>query len=289
MRVLRDGGKSYLGALRKFDRYLCQRGWVLSTAQSVDHAVFYYVKDLRRAQAEILLSALFRAYPALRGCLGASSAIVADMSVTQPTHHHPPMPWGMALMLAETIRFLGYPRRALALLLQWRCGLRPGEVLQFRGGDISFDRCGVSVLRLGLRRGTKTRRRAAMRALAGYWRTRTLMHLVVATTLLDDTLSDWSEVQQKITSAIRSACLWLNLQPRWTAHCPRAGWCTAHFTYGTPFVGMRELGRWASAVPLRSYLDVIATTNILGGADVSPWTGVMNDLDARFASNWSSQ
>ena len=286
MRVLRDGGKSYLGALRKFDRYLCQRGWVLSTAQSVDHAVFYYVKDLRRAQAEILLSALFRAYPALRGCLGASSAIVADMSVTQPTHHHPPMPWGMALMLAETIRFLGYPRRALALLLQWRCGLRPGEVLQFRGGDISFDPCGVSVLRLGLRRGTKTRRRAAVRIRGDDWRTQTIFAKILATVAVGEPLCDWKRTVD-ITRTLGVASAKLGWPAVFTAHCPRAGWATALWVAGTPFSELQEMGRWGSAASLRIYLDFVAASDMLDRPPFCNYHQSMSLLDATFSYRWA--
>jgi hypothetical protein len=94
MRVLRDNGKAYLAALRPFHAHLVEHGIVLTSPETVDAAVFSYVRDRRRAQAEIIMSALYRAYPGLRGRLGASAALVADMAVSQPTQHHPPLPWG---------------------------------------------------------------------------------------------------------------------------------------------------------------------------------------------------
>ena len=45
------------------------------------------------------------------------------------------MPWGVALLLAYGLLLGGYTLRSRALLLQWRLGLRPGEVCGLRVED----------------------------------------------------------------------------------------------------------------------------------------------------------
>ena len=76
-------------------------------------------------------------------------------------------------------------------------------------------------------------------------------------------------------------------EPRWTSHCPRAGWATAQFTLGTPFGEIMEMGRWASPASLRTYLDVVASDAIASAPDVTQYRDYMQWLDATFLSSWS--
>ena len=190
------------------------------------------------------------------------------------------------LLIAEMLRLLGFPRRALALLLQWRCGLRPGELLQFRGGDISFDPHGTSVVRLGLRRGTKTRRRAAIRIGLDDWRTCIVLAKVQATVAFGEPVCDFKRTVD-MTKAIHLACARLNWPLAWTAHCPRAGWATALWVAGTPFAELQEMGRWSSASTLRVYLDFVAAADCLQSPPYCYFHEVMTYLDATFNVRWA--
>ena len=188
-------------------------------------------------------------------------------------------------MIVEMLKILGFPRRALALLLQWRCGLRPGELLQFRGGDITYDAFGVSVIRLGMRRGTKTRRRAAIRITMDDWRTRVVLASIVRTVAYGEPLCDFKRTVD-ITRTLGMACTRLGWPAQWTAHCPRAGWATALWVAGVPFAELQEMGRWSSPSSLRVYLDFVAAADTLQRPPYCYYHGVMTQLDATFQQRW---
>ena len=196
------------------------------------------------------------------------------------------MPWGVALMIAHYMRSIGRLDRALGLLVQWRLGLRPGEMLQLRPADIQFSSSGVALVALGMRRGTKVRRRAAVRVLPTDWRTQTLLRRIVLSVPRDAFLSSWRRAPE-ISADMRDVCRRLGLEPRWTSHCPRAGWATAQFTLGTPFGEIMEMGRWSSPASLRTYLDVVASDAIASAPDVTQYQDYMQWLDATFLASWS--
>ena len=283
--MLRDKGKAYWAVLSKFNSHLVSRGIVLSTTQSVDRAAFDYLRGARRSHAEITLSALYKAYPALRGALGNTASMVHDMIYTQPTQHHAAMPWGVALVLAETLRLLGFPRRAVALLLQWRTGVRPGELVQIHGDDITYCPGGVSVIRLGMRRGTKTRRRAAIRILPDDWRTAVVLRAVLALVAAGEPLCDWVRTVD-ITRSLQLAGRVHGWPDLFTAHCPRAGWASAHWIAGTPIAELQEMGRWSSIASLRIYLDYVGSSQLMAADPFCSWALTMAELDSHFAHRW---
>ena len=282
---MKDGGKAYLRALEAFHAFCVRRQFVLTDTMSVDRALFTYVQEHRRACGEVTLSALLRAYPPLRFALPWSAAAVRDLAQAQPTDHHPPMPWGVALLLAESMRLHGMLRRAGCLLLQWRLGLRPGEMLQLRREDLQFNPVGVGIVRLGMLRGTKTRRRAAVRVAEHDWRTRLLMSWFLRHTAPEARLCDWLRTPQ-ITSALVQAANHWGLRPKWTAHTPRAGWATTLWLLGMPFSELRDAGRWQSDASLRCYLDIISATETLAEEELRVWSPWMIYFDRTFASRW---
>jgi integrase len=286
LRSLKSGGGPYRRALIDFHNHCVAHRLILITVADVDAALVRFCSGLRRAKVEVTFCAVLRAYPPLRGELPWSAALVSDMSSLQPTTHHTPMPWGVALMIAHYLRTIGRLDRAVGLLVQWRLGLRPGEMLQLRPADIQFSSTGVALVALDMRCGTKVRRRAAVRVLPTDWRTHALLRRIVLSVPADALITSWRRVPE-ITADIRDVCRHVGLEPRWTSHCPRAGWATAQFTLGTPFGEIMEMGRWSSPASLRTYLDVVASDAIAAAPDVSHYQEYMQWLDATFLSAWS--
>jgi len=282
---LKSGDKAYRRALLDFHQFCVANRLVLIAPEDVDLALTQYCLGVRRAKAETIFSAMLRAYPPLKGRLAWTASLVHELSVTQPTCHHAPMPWGVALIIAHRLRGKGHFRRAVALLLQWRLGVRPGELLQLRPEDIQYRHGQVSLVALGMRRGTKVRRRAAIRIAPEDWRSAVLLHLIVSSFGPGAPLTDWKTVTD-ISNSIKLCCREAGLEPRWTAHCPRAGWATAQYISGTLFSELMDMGRWSSPTSLRIYLDVVASDSVFSAPDVAVCVPLMNWLDSSFVAHW---
>jgi len=283
--AMADGGRTYLKALHAFHAHLISQGTRLTDMASVDRALHNYIVGLRRAQAEHTVSAMIKAYPPLRLSLPWSYAAMKQMAASTPTTHHPPMPWGVALLLAYGLSLGGYARRSRALLLQWRLGLRPGELCGLRVDDIWLLQDLPSVIRLGRRRSLKVRRQQAIRVEADDWRTMALLWYFVRSLPAGSALCDWSKPTQ-INAALRWASDLWGLTGEWTSHTPRAGWATANWHRGVQFAELRERGRWTSDGVLRMYLDVITAIDVMSQVDLSRWSVTMEHLDMNFMFYW---
>jgi hypothetical protein len=95
-------------------------------------------------------------------------------------------------------------RRASIVFVQWRVGLRPGEALELVGSDLQCRSGGVGNVAVGMRAGTKTRRRPTVRVAADDWRSQTVLRYAVAVTPPTSSLCDWMGVQQ-VTAALCAA------------------------------------------------------------------------------------
>jgi len=280
-----DGGRTYLKALHEFHDHLNRHRIVLTDAASVDSALHAYIVGVRRSKAEHALSAMIKAYPPLRMALPWSYAAMKQKAIATPTNHHLPMPWGVALLLACALLRGGYPRRSRALLLQWRLGLRPGELCSLVVDDLWICTGMPSVVRLGRRRSTKVRRAQAVRIDVADWRTMTLLRYFTATLPPGSRLCDWLRPQQ-VNASLRWAAAFWGLTGEWTSHTPRAGWATANWHRGVSFNELREMGRWTSDCVLRSYLDIITAMDVLGEVEIARWAYTMRHLDDHFMSFW---
>ena len=285
LRSLKSGDRAYRKILLEFHYHCVEHRFCLVSPEDVDRAAAHFCLGVRRSKCEMLLSALLRAYPPLKHRLPWTAALVSDAGLVQPAVRHTPLPWGVALLFAHRLRAKGKYRRAVALLLQWRTGIRPGELLQLRAEDVQYRPGAVCIIALGMRRGTKLRRRAAIRILPDDWRTMVLIRIIAWTFAPGAPLADWRTVSD-ISVSMKTCARELAMDPRWTSHCPRAGWATAQFILGTPFLEVMEMGRWSSPSSLRIYLDVVASSSIAVATDVAPWAAYMSWLDYHFAAHW---
>ena len=248
-----DGGCTYLKALDAFPDHLISQGSRLTDMASADKALHNYIVGLRRPQTEHTVSARIKAYPPPRLSLQWSCVAMKQTAALAPTKQQPPMPWGVALLLAYGLSWGGYVWRSRASLLQWRWGLGPGEVCGVRGDDILLLRGLPSVARLGRRHSLEVRRQQALRVEAADRRAMTLLWYLV------------------------------RALPAGSALCE---WTTANWHRGVPFTAPRERGRWTSDGVLRTYPDVITAIDVMSQVDLSRWSLTMEHLDMYFPYYW---
>ena len=277
----------YRKALKKFDGWCRLHRRALALPADVDAAAAEFMCTLSSAESAHLLAALIKAFPPLKGRLYWTAARVRDLATRHETFHHPPMSWELALGIASAMRRLGRPRDGLALLLQWRLGFRPGEVLTLCADDIDLpddDRI-MGIVKVGARYGSKSRRIQFTRVHVGDFATRFLLRRVLRMAMGSSPVAQSKRTTQ-FTFWIRRACGLMKVEPRWSAHCPRAGWATARWRAGQDWPGLREDGRWHTDTSLRVYIDAIAAASIERRPDVQaiqPW---LDSLSVSFMWDW---
>ena len=259
--------KSYLSAVHAFHAWTVRRGLRLHAVTDVDLAMFDYMQGCTRAQADILVAAMIKIYPPLRGSLHWATARAKAIHKAQPPVHHLPLPWLFAVYLAWIIAQGRQPRRAALLLLQWRFGLRPSEAIELRGSDVYAPSrlpgvIQLGYLRLGALRGTKAGRPQIARAWPADFIANQLLIMFHRATPPTARLTDvcsYRAYNLMYKAAVGAAQLPAGITP----HAARAGWASARYAAGQSFPDLREDGRWRSETALRIYLDTVTATDLL--------------------------
>ena len=276
--------KQYINALDRFFLWAKQHSVEIATRAQVDKAFYRYLDLCSRHQGSLLLAALLKAYPPLRGFLPWGAAKLKVMGVLLPVFHHPPLPWQLAVGMAYALCRLNLPFRALTLLLQWCLGLRPSEALNMQYDDFYLTeatQCAalMAFLRLGSRRSTKNRRPQVARVRAGDFTTAWLFRLVLRFVRRGAWVCDIRSYPA-YAYTFRRALLWLQLPLSWTPHSPRAGWASWRWAHGHDFVSIREDGRWTSDTSLRIYLDTVSAASSLSIPPVAGLSSFLHQCEA---------
>jgi len=286
-------GIDMLGDLRPASRKQCEDalagfwGWQASsqalvfTRRELDSALTAFMRTCTRHQATTLVAAIKKRYPYVRYQLPLATAYLKIVAYVQPVRHHPPLPWSLAVGMCFVLAQAGMPRRGLALLVQWRFGLRPSELLALGGDDIFLPGASwsdLAFIRLGRRRGTKIRRPQVARARGDDPWARWLLTLCKLATVPGARLSDLTSYPVYARS-FRLALLRLGLDEHWTPRSPRAGWATWKWSSGVSFEEIREDGRWQTDSSCRVYLDTVAAAETLGSTALQAMLPWLHDLE----------
>ena len=261
---------------------------ILNTAEDVDLAAFDYLRGATRSRAEFLVSALLRCYPSLRGELVFTYAWMKTLGTSQPPVHHAPLPWLVAVDMAHWLTMAGFHRRAALLLLGWRFGLRPSELVALRGADVYAPSRMLypsnGFLRLGTGpRGTKAGRPQVVRALKEDLQAQSLLEFFAGSTPPNAQLTDLL-TYRALHNCVKTAVVATNHLVAFSPHSARAGWASARFAAGQPFTELQEDGRWRSPAALRIYLDAVAAADYLGTPAVVHRVPRLQLLEATLAS-----
>jgi len=276
--------KAYRTALLQFSTWAIGCDVPLDTMRDVDAAVYRYYQTCSRSQAETLLCALIRVYPPLKGNLPWGYARLRTIASYQKPEHHEPLTWYVLTDVAYALVSMGFPRRAGLLVLGWRLGLRPMELVSLVSSDL-YGRLRdpttrlPAFVRLGTGRGTKVNRRQIARAhewdsIANY-----LIDLFIATTPVGARLSD--------IHSYRALVHWLSVglrasgyTARYSPHCLRSGWATWRFLSGQPILDLMTDGRWKSESSLRVYLDAVSAADSMSDPHMISRTTWIAQLEA---------
>jgi len=276
--------KQYHGALSDLHQWTSQNGISIRSMTDLDKAVYGYLPTVTRHKARTTIAALYKAYPPTRGSLPWALARAKAVSALVPVEHHPAMPWMLALALAWATVSMGYPFRALLMLITWKFGLRPGEAIGLRGSDIyvaNYSRYlgALPFIRLGVRTGTKLRRPQLARARREDGVAQWLLQLAAMVVPQSARVSD-IDSYPVLNNMYRLAAKRIGVTAKWTPHCPRSGWASWRWACGQSFPDLREDGRWTSDASLRVYLDQIGVEDHLQMPDLAKLRPWMEQLEA---------
>ena len=256
---------SYRRACSAFLDWLGREGFAPAGAVEFDDLAVEFRRATRPSKSSFvnLVAGLEFIFPHFRGKLKWAKAVAIGWSISAPVQHTLALPWAGAILLADSLIRLKYPRLGLALLVQQRAGLRPSEVLklscndvQLHGRDPSLPQQHQILLCLGARKGTKAKRRQyAIIVDAGLHE---LLRRRLAVLQPHDLVINYSYAQYRIR------LLEAQRQRRWTIrftpHSPRAGFVYDQTLLGTPPEQIRIAGRWASEKSFRTYQDIVGAS-----------------------------
>ena len=215
-----------------------------------------------------LVSAVEFFFPRAKGKLALSHAVLKGWGISHVTRHTVPMGRGPCALFACFMAAEGRPRLGAGCVLQSTCGLRPSEMLNLKGGDLSFpEERGLSaesepiIVGLGLRTGTKLKRpQVALVRPQEEPELALVLRLIAIRTGVDEQLVPYSLDQYRKQIKWMEGRLEMNIG--WGPHSPRAGFASDARAAGKSFEEVREQGRWQADSSLRTYLDVMQAAQI---------------------------
>ena len=265
----------YRAAARPFAEWLTEHGFGPTHATEWDDLIVEYKNDRfpKKSEFENLVAAIELLFPGFKGMLKWSRQVLAGWAVAHVPQHTVPLSSGPAHLIATHMAALGQPRLGVGLLLQQKLGLRPNEMLNIEARDVQLPDLNFSasvapavMIGLGVRTGTK-----AKRAQSVVLRDPILMALLAWAAgglqgedrLFPFTYENYRRVLKKITTDV------LHLNIHWTPHSARAGFASDHVAMGTPFIEIREAGRWVADSRLRTYIDIVGSASIATSLQLS--------------------
>ena len=252
----------------------------LETAHALDVALVTYAAEaeLSKVQMAYLHAGVELALPSCKGQLHWLHSCNLGMLNSQPAVHTLAMPRAAALLIGVTLSQMGHPWMGALVVIQQARGMRPGEVLNLLGKDVTLPEDGVYNVGMLTLRQTKAGRAQAVRldpqqhglelALLRYCRKHTPSESKISRGV---TVSSYS-------GYIRRTARRLGL-PDYTSHSPRAGFVSDSWLRGDDFVLIRETGRWLSDRTLRLYCDAVSTIHQAHAGPLRQWINVAQCIE----------
>ena len=132
----------YRAALRPFTDWALSEGWDPVAPEDWDDALLEYkalhTDSLTKAKFTTLVAALEFFLPPVKGKLCWTHTMLGGWSRRTKTRHTVPVTKRPATLLAVHMASRGKPRLGLALMIQDRTGLRPGELLALLPEHVLF-------------------------------------------------------------------------------------------------------------------------------------------------------
>ena len=172
---------------------------------------------------------------------------------------------GLAALMAVHFASRRHFRMGVAILLQVKTGMRPGELLRLTPEDFLFpedqglwDETTPLVIVLGARSGTKSQRAQVTMLAPGDTALWYILRAMRNATQPNCYMLPYTMLHYRREIKLVDTGLGLNLG--FSPHSARAGYATDMQLQGVPFNQIKEGGRWLSDSSLRVYLDVLGAT-----------------------------
>jgi len=246
-------------------------GFKPSTAEEWDDLLvefrFSQASALSRPKFTQVVSAVEFFFPRYRGKLAWAHAVINGWTAANPIRHTVPMGKAPAKLVGAHFSAWGRGRMGVGIILQSLTGMRPSEMLGILPEHVllpeeqgsSLDVRPASIV-LGPRLGTKVKRPQVVLlgpALADLVH---ILRLLKRLTPPDCPLFPYALPTYR--AWIKRAEAALGLSVGWAPHSPRAGFASDSRAEGWSFQEVREAGRWQSDSSLRTYLDIVAASQI---------------------------
>ena len=163
--------QAYRRAVGRFLTWVSMHHLRLRSVEDVDDALVEWQEtdaSVSKSMYAQAISGVEIAIPTARRHLSWARTVLGDWEILAPIKHHLPLPVALTYLMAAALSLLGWGRLAAGLILQQHLGLRPGELLRLRPGDVTlpettwFGSRSDAVLNLGARTGTKAKRAQAV-------------------------------------------------------------------------------------------------------------------------------
>ena len=266
--------RRYRRAVNPFCRWLAKYGFDPCGADEWDDLLVEYKNyphdvALKKHAFEELVAAVEFFFARFRGKLLWSKSVIRGWGIEHVVRHTVPLGEAPAALVATHLCAMGFPRLAAGCVLQQSRGLRPSEMLQLEGRDLtpstvaqSTSSCGRFItVRLGIRSGTKAKRQQFVILCES---THPVIFHIILTLLrctgqdqlmFPHTLAFYNHLLKTIEGR-------LGIKAGWTPHSARAGYATEAIAKGVTFLEVKETGRWLSDSSLRVYIDIIGASTI---------------------------
>ena len=271
LRVTPTTLQRYRAQAQRFSEWSLARGFSPSTACEWDSLLLEFKnsqKYLRKHDFSTLLAAVEFFFSEAKGALPRSHASLKGWEISYSTRHTVPMGRAIATLFSSYMASRGNPRLGIALYLQVRKGLRPGELFDIRRSDVvlpsdinSTDSPGSCIIGLGIRASTKAKRPQSVIVFPyEFPQLMEVLNRICTVTAPNAKLFPYTIEQYR--KEIHDIQDLLNIDFGFSAHSPRAGFASEGRARGLSFTELREQGRWVADSSLRVYIDTVAASHI---------------------------
>ena len=263
--------KRYRDVSEVFSAWALSNSYFPNTAGEWDDLLVEFLHEqgetYTRSKFSTLVAAVEFFFPQYKHKFNWSHQVLSGWNVSAEIRHTIPLGKHAAKLLATYFATYGHARLGLGMILQATVGLRPSEMLGLQAQDILLpEHQGRTLseipasLALGARTGTKVKRPQFVLLDKKQAKLVSFLRALVKRTPQHGRLFPAS--QSLYRALLVQAQLDLGVRVGWTPHSPRAGYATDARSEGVSFTEIQEVGRWASASSLRTYLDVVGSSNI---------------------------
>ena len=257
--------KRYQVALQSFVAWMEKNQSSPLTLDDLDAILVEYknATNLTKSNLDYTIATLEWHIPMVKGKLPWSRKVAAGKSAANPTNHTVPLTSAPAKLFGAHLAVTGKPKMGFGLNLQQALGLRPSELLGLRARHVLSPQTwtGRFTFRLGAKKGTKVKReQVAFLDGSAHPELAFILLMLLETLQPDQLLFPFS--YSSYSQGLKAVEAKLGVDIHVTPHSPRAGFASERVALGDPTEEIRRDGRWDSEQSFKTYIDIVAASQV---------------------------